>query len=114
MARIEAGSVQLDESEIRIETVADSAFRLVAQRASDVGLQLSMDLPPDLPVVRADERLLRQVLINLLSNAIKFTPPDGKVGLAASGGTSSAERWVGQECVGTGRSRWWTQQCNIK
>src|SRR3546814_7164698 len=31
MSRIEAGSVQLDESEIRIETVADSAFRLVAR-----------------------------------------------------------------------------------
>jgi PAS domain S-box-containing protein len=92
MSRIEAGSVQLDESEIRIETVADSAFRLVAQRASDAGLQLSKDLPPDLPAVRADERLLRQVLINLLSNAVKFTPPDGRVNLTASVGPAGEVR----------------------
>jgi signal transduction histidine kinase len=38
-----------------------------------------MDLAPDLPVLHADQRKLKQILVNLLSNAIKFTEPGGKV-----------------------------------
>ena len=34
---------------------------------------------PELPPVRADGRVLKQILINLLSNAVKFTPPGGTV-----------------------------------
>lgn len=101
MSRIEAGAVHLEETDIRIETVADAALRLVAQRAGDAGLQLSTDLQPGLPAVRADERLLRQVLINLLSNAIKFTPADGKVSLAAHVGPAG-DVWLTVSDTGIG------------
>jgi signal transduction histidine kinase len=37
-----------------------------------------------LPLVRADVRLVRQVLLNLLSNAVKFSPPEGRVTLKVS------------------------------
>ncbi len=86
MSRIEAGVVHLDESDVRIEAVAEGALRRVAQRASDAGLRLEKHLPADLPDVRADERLLRQVLINLLSNAVKFTPSGGTVEVGAAVG----------------------------
>ncbi len=36
-----------------------------------------------MPLLRADERKLKQILVNLLSNAIKFTEAGGKVGLRA-------------------------------
>ena len=43
-------------------------------RADQKGLGFTCYAAPDLPdAVRADERLLRQVLLNLLSNAVKFT-----------------------------------------
>ena len=32
-----------------------------------------------MPLLRADPRALKQILVNLLSNAVKFTPPGGRV-----------------------------------
>ena len=33
----------------------------------------------DIPIVRSNARMLRQIILNLLSNAIKFTPNGGRI-----------------------------------
>ena len=38
------------------------------------GRPVSVDLPPDLPLVQVDGLLLEQVFFNLLENAAKYTP----------------------------------------
>ncbi len=38
------------------------------------------------PLLRADERRVRQVLLNLLSNAVKFTPRGGEIRVTTIGG----------------------------
>jgi len=53
-------------------TVCLLSARVVAREEH---LDLSWDLPPDLPPVAGSPRRLRQVFDNLLVNAIKFTPP---------------------------------------
>ena len=36
-------------------------------------------ISPDIELLYADERAVKQVLLNLLSNAVKFTPANGQV-----------------------------------
>jgi PAS domain S-box-containing protein len=78
LSKIEAGRIALNEKNVdlyRLLSEIEDMFRL---RAKEKGLQLIVDLAPDLPqYVRTDEVKLRQVLINLLSNAVKFTSEGG-------------------------------------
>jgi two-component system clock-associated histidine kinase SasA len=45
-------------------------------------LTFTQDIPQDIPLVYADEELIRQLLVNLLDNATKYTPEGGKISLS--------------------------------
>ena len=79
MAKIEAGKLTLRLGPVSLAEASEDALRLIRARADAVDLTLSMDVPTSTPIVEADERALKQVLLNLLSNAVKFTPAGGKV-----------------------------------
>ena len=52
-------------------------------QAERVGVTLSQDCPPDLPLVFADPGQISQVFVNLIHNAIKFTPNNGRIHVTA-------------------------------
>lgn len=83
ISKIEAGSFELREEWVEVESVINVCLRLIQGRARDQDLELETDIPLHLPVLWADERALKQILLNLLSNAIKFTPSGGKVTICA-------------------------------
>jgi len=74
MAKIESGKVELIEREVDIGEVFNSVAIIMNERALETGVKLDFEIAENLPHVRADQRLLRQILINLVSNAVKFTP----------------------------------------
>lgn len=84
MSRVEAGKLELRETEIDIMLAVDHAIELVGVTADGKGVTLQRALPAILPRLYADERLVRQMLLNLISNAIKFTPEGGSIEVAAA------------------------------
>lgn len=73
MSKIEAGKVDLVESEIVISDVLESILRIMNDRAQAAGVILDFYVADNIPHIKADQRMLRQILINLVSNAIKFS-----------------------------------------
>ncbi len=83
MSKIEAGKVELDEQEIDVRGLIDSVVRIMANRAFNSGLEIKEDINPKLPVLFADARLVRQILINLITNAIKYSHKSGTIDVVA-------------------------------
>ncbi|HEY6578789.1 MAG TPA: histidine kinase dimerization/phospho-acceptor domain-containing protein, partial [Rhizomicrobium sp.] len=79
LARIEAGRFELRESDTDAVRLIADMVRLMATQAAAAQLTLVTDIAGGVPMVWADERALRQMLLNLLSNALKFTPAGGEV-----------------------------------
>ena len=73
-SRIEAGRVRLESIEFSPKYVIEEAAELYAEAASNKGIELIVDIAPDVPeLVIGDAGRLRQVLINLIANGVKFT-----------------------------------------
>ena len=70
MSRIEAGALRLATTPIDLAEATAGAID--DMRRELTGVQVDVAIPPDLPLVRADPRLLHHMLINLLDNARKF------------------------------------------
>lgn len=77
MARIEAGSIRLHEEPVDLVDAVAAAARDLGH-AAGAG-RLDIDLPPDLPLVRTDSRLLHHCLLNLVDNALRYSPAGSRV-----------------------------------
>ena len=83
LAKIEAGRMDLELTQVEIPELLRSALSMHAERAERSGIHLALQTKPEEIAIMADERRVRQIVFNLLSNAIKFTPPDGRVDVSA-------------------------------
>jgi signal transduction histidine kinase len=102
LARIEANQIMLQEDVVDIGEQAATCIRLAAQQFGRPADSLVSNIPDDLPMLHADARLLRQILINLIGNALKFSPADLPVGIGARLDSASGEIsvWVSDRGIG--------------
>ncbi len=84
IAAIEAGKRTLFKEAIDIESILTNCVRNLELLAKDGGIDLSLDVPDDLPSLHADLRSITQIVLNILSNAIKFTDPSGTVSVTVT------------------------------
>jgi two-component system cell cycle sensor histidine kinase PleC len=79
LTKIEAGKEELIESAIVLPALVPTILDIVRPQIEAARITMESAIPPDCPLLLADERRIRQMLLNLLSNAIKFTPHGGRV-----------------------------------
>ncbi|WP_298380585.1 ATP-binding protein [Azospirillum sp.] len=84
LARIEAGKMELYEEPCNLPLIIDATTAMMGARAQGAGVALDSSVADDLPSLYGDPTLIRQMLTNLVGNAVKFTPPGGRIGVAAS------------------------------
>ncbi|MGP1394148.1 MAG: ATP-binding protein [Inquilinaceae bacterium] len=83
LATIEAGYMALEPKPVDVEALIRSVYDLSHEWAGKQDLRLRMECEPDVGIIEADGRRLKQALFNLVSNAVRFTPPGGDIILAA-------------------------------
>ncbi len=82
MSKIEAGKYVLNIEPVDLAAVIRDCLRLVGGRADEAGISIGYHPVDPPPVIGADARALRQILLNLQSNAIKFTRRNGRIVIA--------------------------------
>ena len=99
LAKIESGRMDLAMEELllgeRIAVVAESLGPLCREK----GIDLLVNVAPDLPPLRSDSRRIHQVLQNIMGNAVKFTPT-GNVTVTARYRNGQAEVTVADTGIG--------------
>ena len=110
VSAIEAGKLDLNETDFDLNETVEASLRLVTQRAYERGIGL-LNRTLGKPLrVRMDERRLKQILVNLLSNAVKFTETGGTVSIYAEKGQNGSftltvsDTGIGMDADGIGKA----------
>ncbi|AWZ02383.1 MAG: ammonium transporter [Rhodobiaceae bacterium] len=83
LSKIEANRFELDDDELDLGNLFDSCASMIRHRVDDDLVSFEVSVAPGVPLVIADKRAMRQMVLNLVSNAVKFTPEKGTVRLSA-------------------------------
>ncbi len=79
LSKIEAGKMDLAFAPVDTNIVIAECVSIMQPQAGHRRIVMRQALAPALPLIQADIRALRQILLNLLSNAVKFTQAGGQV-----------------------------------
>lgn len=83
-ARAERGEIALRERDCDVGKLCGRAVQMLSEEARKADVEVSLGSLGALPSLRADERLVLQMLLNLVGNAVKFNRPGGRVVLSAA------------------------------
>lgn len=74
----------LQLTSIPLRELFDQVERLVSAEAKAAGIEISTEVPEELPPIYGDRELLQQVFLNLVRNAEEAMPQGGRVELVAA------------------------------
>jgi PAS domain S-box-containing protein len=83
LSRVETGRISLHIENLRVEDIVLDVVNSLRQQIEAKGLELVLDIAPDLEEVPGDCARLTQVLTNLVANAYHYTP-EGQITIALS------------------------------
>jgi two-component system sensor histidine kinase KdpD len=77
MSRLEAGALGAKRESLDLLDLVETAINRLSRRLASH--KVAVEIPADLPLVRADPLLLEQAIVNLLDNAAKYSPPGSAI-----------------------------------
>ncbi len=104
VSKMETGNFEITPEPFAPAPAIENCTDLLALKAQESGVELTLRLAADLPEVAADRRAFNQILINLISNALKFTPRGGRVTVSALCDSSKLAVTVEDTGVGIGEA----------
>jgi PAS domain S-box-containing protein len=103
LSRIETGQIELNFASVNLNELTQQCVGIMQPQANRARIIIRTSLTPGLPLVVADERSLRQIVLNLIANSIKFTGPGGQV-IVSTVFTDSREAVLRVRDTGSGMS----------
>lgn len=83
LAKVESGKVELCIEDVAFNDVIWDCLALTMSIVEERGINITLpDKQFEIPMVRADQRRFKQILVNLISNAVKYNKKNGKVNIA--------------------------------
>ncbi len=73
MAKLEAGRVDVKVEPMSVGQTCESLAALIDPLAKRKGVDVTLDVRADMPIIQTDVKKFSQIVFNLLSNAVKFT-----------------------------------------
>lgn len=83
LSRIESGKMTFNLVPLDLQVALKRSVEAMDKTAKKKLISVTINIPPAVPKVLADDQRLSQVLFNLLDNAIKYTPEKGKITVSA-------------------------------
>lgn len=83
LAQLESMNPNLQLSEVSLHGLLDNVVQDWERKFAKKRLKVIVDLAENLPLLRADETRLQEILYNLLDNAVKYSPESGEIRLQA-------------------------------
>ncbi|GAB4525703.1 MAG: histidine kinase [Pleurocapsa sp.] len=74
--------LRVERCKLNLQPLFEEIIAQFGKQFQQKSLTFTKDIPQDIPLVYADEELIRQLLVNLLENATKYTPEGGEISLS--------------------------------
>ncbi|MFB0527899.1 MAG: sensor histidine kinase [bacterium] len=85
LSPVKSGRLGLKREPIALLDIINRVVQSLKREAEDKGISLCAELPDSQPIIRGDEKTLREVFTKLIKNSLNETPSGGKVIFSVNG-----------------------------
>ncbi|MAZ40504.1 hypothetical protein CL654_00075 [bacterium] len=77
VSRLELGTFSVEPEDINLPEMVEDAVKEMTPLSEKKSITIQKEIEDNLPVMKADRKLIRIIFQNLISNAVKYTPEKG-------------------------------------